>query len=382
MTDGSKGPILAKLIALIANLLFFALLLRGCGQKEPVEKAPIPIVNVFQVKNISKIVTPNYPGKAAATQEADLSFRVSGALIQFPVNVGDEVREGDLMACIDPRDFENTLTMAQAQLAVDTASLRLAEMEYCRLQKIRQREAQKVSGTLINQKWKVYTQRKIEVESLIASVTAVQNSLSYTKLQAPFDGTVAETFVNNYEYVQAQEPVIHLIDISAIKFSVEIPEDYVSIVSQADKAVIQFKAYPNQEILASIKEVGKVSSNTVRTCPIILIIKQRTEYKICPGMSGYCHFEFYLSNKSANRPLEIPFEALFNDSKGQHGIWIIDKESHTVSFRKVKLGILTQKGITVLEGLQPDDWIVASIGYDLHEGDLVRLMISKKSISK
>ena len=382
MTDGSKGSILVKLIALIVNLMFFALLFGGCGQKEPAEKASIPIVKVFHVKNISKIVTPNYPGKASATQETDLSFLVSGSMVQFPVKVGDEVREGDLMARIDPRDFENTLRMTQAQLDVATASLRLAELEYRRVQKIRQREAEKISRSLINQKREIYNQRRVEVESLIASVSAAKKALSYTSLHAPFDGTVAETFVNNYEYIHAQRPVVRLIDISTIEFSVEIPDTYISLMSQIDKVIIQFEAYPSQGFLGRIKEIGKESSKTAHTSLITLVLKQPAEYRILAGMSGHCHFEFQLNKESNYRSIEIPSKALFQDSEGQHGIWIIAKENQTVSFRIPQLGVLTQDGIIILAGLQPGDRIVTDSDKVLHEGDLVRIMPSESLVAK
>jgi multidrug efflux pump subunit AcrA (membrane-fusion protein) len=91
-------------------------------------------------------------------------------------------------------------------------------------------------------------------------------------------------------------------------------------------------------------------------------------------MSGYCHFEFRLNRKSDFRSIEIPLEALFQDSEGQHGTWIIDRENHTVSFGKAKLGLLTQGGVTILEGLQPGDWIVTASDQVLQEGDLVKIM--------
>ena len=64
-----------------------------------------------------------FPGRAKATQEVDLAFRVTGPLITRPIDVGDEVKKDQTLGRIDPRDFETNLRNVQGQLAQANAAL-------------------------------------------------------------------------------------------------------------------------------------------------------------------------------------------------------------------------------------------------------------------
>ena len=105
--------------------------LMGCKDAEPV-KLPVRPVPAMKVGDVSRLIESTFPGRAKATEEVNLAFRVPGPLIARPVKVGDSVKQGDIVARIDPRDFEtrvaslsSKLRQAQAQLK----SMRVARPE-------------------------------------------------------------------------------------------------------------------------------------------------------------------------------------------------------------------------------------------------------------
>jgi multidrug efflux pump subunit AcrA (membrane-fusion protein) len=102
---------LIKLIPVILTL--FVLL--GCQEEIP-QKETIRPVRAAQISDPSEFANRWFPGQAKATQEVDLSFRVAGPLIKFPVKVGDKVPKGHKLARIDPRDFQVELRNVQGQL--------------------------------------------------------------------------------------------------------------------------------------------------------------------------------------------------------------------------------------------------------------------------
>jgi multidrug efflux pump subunit AcrA (membrane-fusion protein) len=99
-------------------VLSFAL--PGCQEEIP-QKEMIRMVRAVQVSDPAEFSKRWFPGQAKATQEVDLAFRVAGPLIEFPVNIGDEVPKGQGLARIDPRDFEVELRNVQGQLEREKA---------------------------------------------------------------------------------------------------------------------------------------------------------------------------------------------------------------------------------------------------------------------
>ena len=82
-----------------ALLIGAALVLSGC-ELEPPAKELVRPVRAMKVGDVVELQGRNFPGRAKATQEVDLSFRVAGPLIALPVKVGDKVKEGDLVAAL------------------------------------------------------------------------------------------------------------------------------------------------------------------------------------------------------------------------------------------------------------------------------------------
>ena len=111
------------------------ILVAGCGTKESGEE-PVRPVRVMKVADLEGVTARSFPGRASAAQEVDLAFRVAGPLVALPVNVGDEVSEGDTVAQIDRRDFEVTLLNARANLERARANEKRAQDDLDRFLKL------------------------------------------------------------------------------------------------------------------------------------------------------------------------------------------------------------------------------------------------------
>jgi multidrug efflux pump subunit AcrA (membrane-fusion protein) len=113
--------------------VLLTVLLSGCSKPPPAPDVIRP-VRAVRAGDVSTLDGRWFPGKAQATQEVNLAFRVSGPLVEFPVMVGDIVTAGQVLARIDPRDFQVELRNAQAQLDEAEALVVLREDEYARAQ--------------------------------------------------------------------------------------------------------------------------------------------------------------------------------------------------------------------------------------------------------
>ena len=359
-------------------VLFLALsIVSGC-QEEVSKKEAIRSVRAIQVSDPSDFAKRWFPGQAKATQEVDLSFRVAGPLVTFPVNVGDKVNKGEEVARIDPRDFEVDLRNAQGQLDKAKAVLQKAETDYERLARIKKRDAGAVSQALIDRSLQQVESSKAEIRSLKASVDAARDRLGYSYLKAPFDGIVAATYVENHEDVKAKQPIVRLIDHSEIEMIVNIPENLISHADYLETAgkvlKVRFDSFPDREIEAQIKEIGKEASKTTRTYPVTLVMDQPEDIKILPGMAGNAASSVPPAGMQDQSQVVIPETAVFSPDENNTYVWVIDDKVKKVSKREVKTGKLLDSGIEVLEGIQPGEWIATAGVHYLKEGQQVRIL--------
>jgi len=329
-------------------------------------------VKAIQVGGLEVLTGRTFPGQATATQEANLSFRVNGTLNQFPAKVGDEVKKGTLMARLDPRDYEVNLKNARGQLDRARAALKLAQSDYDRVVKVREKDPGAISAAMIDAKLGERDSAKAQVASSEAQVVTAKDALSYTYLKAPFSGTVVETFVENFEDVQAKQQIVRLVDTKRIEFVVNVPENLISHVPKVKKVFVRFDAFSDREIEGTIKEIGKEASKTTRTYPVTLIMDQPDGIKILPGMAGQARGDRESAVIVGGEGIMVPVSAVFaSDGEEQSYVWIIDEESGQISMRKVTRGGLSDDGIMIDEGLKPGEWVAIAGVHSLQEGQKV-----------
>lgn len=366
-------------------LVIFASL--GCQEEVP-QKEMIRMVRAVQVSDPAEFSKRWFPGQAKATQEVDLAFRVAGPLIEFPVNVGDEVPKDQELARIDPRDFEVELRNNQGQLEREKAVLKRAEADYERVARIKKQDPGAVSQALIDRNRQLVESTRANIRSLQASVASARDRLSYTYLKAPFNGIITATYVENYEDVKAKQPIVRLIDHSQIEMIINIPEnmiywaDYLKAAGKSQR--VRFDSYPDLEIEAEIKEIGKEASKTTRTYPVTLIMDQPENVKILPGMAGKATKAVALPGMQDQADIVIPETAVFSpgDSDTTY-VWVIDEQKKMVGKREVKTGELLDTGIAIRDGLKPGEWIATAGVHYLQEGQQVRILsASSKEVSQ
>ena len=363
-------------VVCLSLLLVVLITLQGCSKDETAAtKEVIRPLRAVKVGDTTQLNQRSFPGRAKATRELELSFRVSGPLIARPVNVGDEVKQGDVVARIDPRDYEVEVANVEGQFEEAQAALRRAQGEYKRELRIFERDPGATSETAVERKREERDRSKANIKSLEASLDAAKDQLEYTYLKAPFDGTVVATYVENFEDVRPKQPVLRLVDASRIGMVVNIPENLISLTPYVTEVDVSFDAFPGREITATIKEIGTEASQTTRTYPVTLIMDQPEDIKILPGMAGKTlRAEIDSPEGILQTGLNIPVTATFSQGEiDKTYVWVIDEQTKTVSRREIKTAELTDQGIKVVEGLESGEWIAtAGVNY-LREGQQVRI---------
>ena len=109
-------------------------LINGCGRQAHQEaQQMVRPVSTMLVGLPPQSGGRAFPGQAEANEEAELSFQVGGSLIEVSANVGDTVKKGQVLAKLDPQDFEVRLRAAEGELSSAQANLQIANVELTRL---------------------------------------------------------------------------------------------------------------------------------------------------------------------------------------------------------------------------------------------------------
>jgi RND family efflux transporter MFP subunit len=344
----------------IRNVIFLAiasiLLMSGCGKTEP-PKEYIRPVKAIKLGDHQALTRRTFPGKAEAVEEVNLGFDVPGIVIERPVNKGDQVKIGQLLARLDPRDFQNEIAASEAE--------RNRALAY------RNRIAEALKANAVAKQ--ELTDAQARLDQAQATLKIKQKALEDGIIVAPFDGVIAATFVENFQRVAAKQEVVRLLDLSQIEITVDIPESLISLAPLVDSVEITFDAFPGRAIPGRIKEIGTEASHATRTYPVTVVMDQPDDIEILPGMAAKVSGKSPAKSDADATNFDIPVAAVF-ESEGQSYVWVIDEKTMTVQRREIEVETLNNRGIQVTQGLKTGEWIAIAGVHFLREGQKIRFM--------
>ena len=181
----------------------------GCGKEE--EAPPreiIQAVKIMKVQAGQDQFSTSFPGKVRAAKRSELSFKVSGPLHELPIDEGQLVKKGDVVARILPRDFQVALNEAKAHEVE-------AEKQYRRYKDLYAKKQVSKAD---------FDRYKAARDVARAQKEDAENALDDTNLRAPFDGVIAKRYVENFEKVQAKQPIAFLQLIDQLEILIDVPE--------------------------------------------------------------------------------------------------------------------------------------------------------------
>jgi RND family efflux transporter MFP subunit len=347
--------------------LGLALALWGCSD-EPQQDAPMPQPVKLQVVDGGAGALRHYPGKVVATEGSELAFRVSGQLERFPVRAGEQVKKGQLLAALDPSDFRNQLADRQAQYD-------LAESQYQRGISLRDR------GVISEAQFDEIEAKRRQAQ---AALSLARDNVNYTRLKAPYGGTVARTEVENYQFVQAKQPILYLQGDKNIDIEFAVSERFLANLKKDGEDYqpeLRFEGAPDKVFKASYKEHEASADDRTQTYIITLTMPNPEGILVLPGMSVDVAIDLSKIMRKATAWPQVPVEAVFNpDGKDSAHVWRFNPEDGTVSAVPVTLGQVIGNGVEITAGLETGDKVVSAGVHHLKEGQEVRELVKERGL--
>ncbi len=349
----------------------------ACGGTEQATPAPATRpVKVFLVEGGAAAAVRSFPGKVNASQRAELAFRVSGKLQEVLVKEGDLVKEGQVLARLDPTDYELVLEDRQARFDNSERNFKRA-------------------GELVkkgNISRLDFDRMEAEYRSATAALSQARKDLEYTILTAPFGGRIAQRGVENFEEVTARQTVMWLQNIDQLDIVIDLPESLVRSIrgdvstdgtdgaghiEPAPRATARFEGRGDQAFVLQPKEVSTRADPQTQTFRATLTMPAPTTFTVLPGMTATVSLD--LSDLvSGNSVKWVPARAVQADPALDARVWLLDPVSMTVSSRKVSIGRLSGSMIEITDGLVGGEEIVAVGAPYLAEGMRVTRMAERE----
>lgn len=358
------APVRQSLKNLLLTFLT-TLTLSACG---PAEEARAPEARPVRTITISKREagsTVTLTGRVEAQDEAALGFRIAGRMMERPVNIGDRVQPGQIIARLEPQNEMNALRSAQANLAAAQAKLTQARNHFERQQILLTQGW--TTRALFDEAQKARATAQAQVDSAEAQLKAAHDLVSFTELKADAPGVVTATGAEAGEVVQAGQMVARIARQGGRDAVFDVPAQVLRSAPSDPVITVNLSDDPTISARGRVREVSPQADPVTRTFEVKIGLTDPPEgMRLGATVTGRLTMD-------ASPVVEIPATALTQVDR-KPAVWVVDPTSKTVSLRNVDVLRFDPATVAVSQGLDTGEIVVTAGVQALHPGQTVRLL--------
>ncbi len=373
----------SRLFQVMVLLVFALPVLSGCdkgeGEKAKAAKVATPtaVLVTAQKPEVADVpILAEYVGRVAAKENIEVRARVEGYLKERLFTEGSLVKKGDLLFVIEPRQYQENLQKARAELTRQQALLSKAQVDFTRFETLYKQGA--VSRDEYDTKLTHQRELSANLDSAKTAVETAERDLGYTRILAPISGRIGKAYVNVGNLVgkgdntllaeiSSTDPIYvdfsiserdYLEFVRAIKAAGGHNQDFPLTLVLADDSVYPHKGYADMAERAVDAKTGTLGVRGVFPNPDGLLK---------PGQ--FAKVRVLLSQRKD--ALLIPQRALV-DVQGSKSVYLVGP-GNVVEARAVTLGGTRDSSVIIDEGVAPDDMVVVEGVTKVRPGVVVKL---------
>ena len=325
------------------------------GKDKGPEAIPVEVVSASK-----QTVNASYAGTANldAPNESVVTAKSSGVMVSQLAEEGDFVRQGQVLARIDP---------ARAKLEVqrNQATVNKLSNNYRRAQELL---TQKLIST------EAHDQIKFDLESARASLDLAQLELAYTNVTAPISGVVAQRMIKQGNLVSLNAPVYRIVNNQQLEAVMNVPEREMSVIQSGLPVQMLVDAIPGQVFEGRIDRVSPVMDSGSGTFRVTSVFDGKQVLR--PGMFGRIEIVY----DRRENVLTVPRTALLDDESDPSLYVVRNGKSQRVS---IKTGYSNGEIVEVVSGLKAGDKVITAGKVAVRDGALVNIIaIDGKTVAQ
>jgi multidrug efflux system membrane fusion protein len=349
--------------------LLATLLLAACGHDAPAAGDARPVLVVHPGGGAGTAFTA-YAGEIRAREESALAFRVGGNLVRRAVDVGDQVKRGQLLAELDPGDLRLQAQAVQAQVAAAEAELARAAADRARYATLAQQQL--VSRSALDAQNAAYAAAAGQAKAARAQLDVARNQAGYAQLRAPRDGVIAARQAEAGQVVAAGQTVFTLAGDAGREVAIALPETRIRDFHAGQRVLVELWNAPGTRLPGTIREIAPAADPQARTYAARIALGATAAQAVELGQSA----RVYIADDSGTggnhtATLRVPLAAVQRGPSGATALWVVDPATRKLHLTPVQLGAFGEDSVPVLRGVAVNAWIVAAGGHLLREGQLV-----------
>lgn len=366
MCDRTNARARRRIVSTMIFPMLLSVMITACGKEEAEAPPVVRAVKMVEFGSGSESQFRIYPGSIVAADATVLSFKVEGKILEIRVDAGTSVKKGDVLASLDPDDYE-------AAVNAEAAKTLAAEAEYLRYQQLYERNAVSLQDLEVKR-------RNHDVNK--AALRTVQNALNDTVLRAPFTGRIAVKYAEEFQNVRPNDRIFVIQNDDDLEIKIDLPERDVLALGQSRNELIstpeaigvfvEVSSVPGLRFPARIVSMSTLADPVTRTFEVKFAFETTDEIRLFPGMTARIFAE---RNVTADQPVDtkvLVSHAVFGDDSGDPSVWTVDPATMTVTKTHVVLGEFTGDSVEILGGLNAGDLVAITGIATLYEGAVVR----------
>ena len=358
----------SKPLYLAASLSLSVMLLSACSKPEPAQE-PIRAVKVFTVGEQGMHTGGEFAGEVRARVESRLGFRVAGKIIRRPVELGQRVKAGEVLAQLDPQDYKLSADAARAQLAAAATNRDLAAADYKRYKELKDQNF--ISGAELERRETTWKAAVAQYDQAQAQLSSQGNQAAYTTLVADVSGVVTSVDAEVGQVVAAGTPVIRVAQDGARDVVFAVPEDKISRVKVGSGADVRSWA-TNTVSQGTVREVAASADPVTRTFSVKVALEGRDALPL--GATVTVLPKAFA--RDGAQVIKVPTSALRRDGD-KSAVWVLNTSDMTVNLQVVQIATADGNDAVISGGLKPGMQVVAAGVHVLSPGQKVTIYKDK-----
>jgi multidrug efflux system membrane fusion protein len=338
--------------------------LAACSKSTPAPE-PIRSVKVLTVGVASMQAGHEFAGEVRPRVESRLGFRVGGKIVKRQAELGQRVKAGQVLAQLDPQDFQLAAQAGQAQVAAARTNRDLAAADFKRYQTLRDQNF--ISGAELERRETTLKAAQAQLDQAQAQLSTQGNQARYTTLVADVSGVVTGIDAEPGQVVAAGAPVVRIAQDGPRDVAFAVPEDRVAAIRPgSDVAVRSLAGGPT--LAGKVREVAASADPATRTYAVKVALDAAAQ----PPLGSTAYVVPQALSAAGTQVIKLPTSALRQEGQGT-AVWVLDKQTMTVRSQPVQIATADGNEAVVAGGLQPGAMVVSAGVHVLAPGQKVRI---------
>jgi RND family efflux transporter MFP subunit len=304
-------------------------------------------------------------GTLAPLVEAEVKAKVAGQLVEVAVREGEQVKQGQVLARIDPTELRARVAAREAEAAAARSQLELSRKTLQQQQALAQQGF--ISRNALQNAESGFEVAQARLGTARAELALAREDLDKAAIQAPFSGTVAARLAEPGERVAVDAPVLRLVNLSQLALQAPVPAESIAEVRVGQPVTFRVQGFGERTFTGRVDRINPTTTEGSRSFPVHVVIENPDG-----ALRGGLFATGSLVLERIENALPVPATAVREENGGAH-VYAIENE--VVQRKPVELGLRTRNGfVEVRSGLEPGDVVVRTNLGQLREGAQVRVV--------